>query len=223
MSTWTSKALQAAALLALAACRVPGGGEGFAFASRFTGPPPARMAVAGGSVIVAGPRGFCIDREASRDAIGTSALTVLSACRELGGGMFAPAPEHPAVLTAAVAPEGRLIDVAAAEAGLTAYFASPRGRAMLSRSGQAETVELRESFAEDGAYFLHLTDRAPFSWGATQPDYWRALLQVGGRMVTVAVLALPGRPLERDKGLALLRDFIAALRESAANPPKAKV
>ncbi len=227
MSTWTSKALLAAALVALAACRMTeGGGEGFAFAakpfSRFAGPPPARMAVAGGSVIVAGPRGFCIDRDASRDAIGASALTVLSACRELGGGMFAPAPTHPAVLTAAVAPGGRLIDVAAAEAGLAAYFASPRGRAALSRSGHAETVEIRESLAEDGVFLLYLTDRAPFSWGAVQPDYWRALLQTGGRMVTVAVLGLPDSPLARDDGLALLREFVAALRISTASPPKPK-
>ena len=219
MFTWTSKGLiAAAALMALAACQVTDPAP----VSRFSDPPPTRMGVANGQVIVAGPRGFCIDREVSRDARGAAALTVLSSCRGLGAGMFGPAPPHPAVLTAAVAPEGRQIDVEAAAAGLGAYFLSDRGRAALSRSGRAATVQVQEHFAEDGAYLLYLADSTPFSWGAVQPDYWRALLQVGGRMVTVSVLAVPEVPLSRDLGLALLRDFISALRVSTANAPKPK-
>ncbi len=222
MFTWISKTLLGAgAALALAACQMdPAGGD--TPPSRFSGPPPARMGVAHGAVVVAGPRGFCIDREVSQDARGAQALTVLSACRGLGAGVFGPAPVHPAVLTAAVAPPGRLIDVQAAEGGLVAYFQSTRGRAALSRSGRADTVRLQEGFAEDGAFFLHLTDSAPFAWGAVQPDYWRALLETGGRMVTVAVLAQPGSPLTRDQGLAVLRDFIAATRNATAQAAKPK-
>lgn len=220
MSTWISKTLLgAAATLGLAACQMETAGL---TASRFTGPPPARMGVAHGAVVVAGPRGFCIDREVSQDVRGAQALTVLSACRGLGAGVFGPAPAHAAVLTAAVAPPGRLIDVQAAEGGLVAYFQSTRGRAALSRSGRAETVRLQEGFAENGAFFLHLTDSAPFVWGAVQPDYWRALLETGGRMVTVAVLAQPGSPLTRDQGLDLLRDFIAATRAATAQAAKPK-
>ena len=220
MSTWTSKIALMAASLALAACQMSDGSTGAAMLSRFTDPPPARMGVAQGSVIVAGPKGFCIDRDVSQDTGGATALTVLSACRGLGAGMFTPMPAHPAVLTAAVASKGRLIEVEGAAPALTAYFASARGRAALSRSGKAETVAVQESFAEDGAFLLHLSDRAPFSWGTVEPDYWRALLQAGGRMVTVSVLSLPDAPLDRDEGLALLREFIASLRNATAKAAK---
>jgi len=180
--------------------------------SRHDGPPPARMAVAQGAVIIAGPKGFCIDRDASQDRRIGAALTVLSDCRGLGGGLFAPRPAHPAVLTAAVAAAGRGLPIDAAAPDLAAYFASRTGRAALSRAGKAETVNVLESLSSDGAFYLHLTDVAPFGWGAVQPDYWRALLMAGGRTVTVSVLASPEAPLSRDDGLALLREFVAALR-----------
>ncbi len=180
------------------------------------GPPPTRMGIARGAVIIAGPRGFCIDRAASQDRAGGAALTVLSACRGLGAGPFGPRPAHPAVLTAAVAAPGPVLPVAAAGPELAAFFASAPGRTALSRSGKAATVSVLESLTTDNALLLHLTDTAPFAWGAVQPDYWRALLMVGGRTVTVSVLTRPDTALSRDDGLALLRDFIAALRAATA-------
>lgn len=207
--------LAVAALCLLAGCTLgePDAGQR-PDESRFPGPPPSRMAVAQGAVIVAGPRGYCIDREASRDGGGAAALTVLSPCRQLGGGPFGPRPDHSAVLTAAVAPDDRTLDIAAAGTALAGFFASDAGRAALSRSGAAATVAVQESFAEGDAWLLHLSDTAPFAWGAVQAEYWRALLPAGGRMVTLAVLTLPEAPLTREAGLALLRDFVAALRDS---------
>lgn len=176
------------------------------------GPPPARMAVANGAVVIAGPRGFCIDRAASQDSGGRAALTVLASCRALGAGPFAPRPAHAAVLTAAVASPGRGGAVDTEAPGLDAFFRSQAGRAALSRTGKATTVEVLETLPGDAALLLHLTDTAPFGWGAVQPDYWRALLMIGGRTVTLSVLTRPDAGLARDDGLALLRDFIAASR-----------
>lgn len=187
------------------------------FQTGLEGPPPRRMAVAQGAVVIAGPRGYCIDRVASRDRRGgRAALTVLSDCRGLGAGPFSPRPAHPAVLTAAVAAPGRGLPVEAAAADLAAYFRSATGRAALSRVGKADTVSVLEALAADGAFYLHLTDAAPFAWGAVQPDYWRGLLMAGGRTVTVSVLSPPGSTLTRDQGLDLLRDFVAALRAATA-------
>jgi hypothetical protein len=211
MSTWTSRLGGLALVAGLSGC-VAGGGA----LAPAADPPPSRMAVAGGSVIVAGPKGFCIDRGASRDRRGESALTVLSPCGGLGGGLLAPRPRHPAVLTAAVAGGAGLLPVAVPAPDLAGFFRSDRGRAALSRSGKGDTVTVLETLAADGAFLLHLSDTAPFSWGAVQPTYWRALLSVDGRMVTLSVLGLPDSPLGRDDGLALLRDFVTALRESTA-------
>lgn len=213
MSTWINKIPLAAALLALAACLpAPDGG---ASASRFGGPPPTRMAVAGGQVVIAGPKGFCIDRDASRDQGGQLGLSVLSSCRDLGGGSgFGADPAAKAVLTAVVAAQPGEILVGPAAPDLTRFFLSSRGRAMLSRSGRAETVALRETAVGADAYLMYLTDRARFDWGVVQPDYWRALLPLGGRMVTLSVLGPPESPLSREEGLDLMRAFIAATQSA---------
>lgn len=225
----TGKILSLVAALALSGCAMTDmaglGGQDSVLkkiGARFAGPPPARMGVAQGAVVIAGPKGFCIDREVSQDASGQQAITVLSACRELGGGRFKAKPAHPAVLTAAVAPEGRVLEIASAAKQLEAFFASKRGHAALSRSGQPETVRISEQFVENGTFFLHLTDSAPFAWGAVQQDYWRALFPAGGRMVTVAVLALPGKPLGRTEGLQLLREFVAETQAASASNVKPK-
>lgn len=212
MSTWISKILPAAALLALAAC-LPASDPPGGAASRFEGPPPLRMAIAAGQVIVAGPKGYCIDRDASRDEGGGSGLSVLSSCRGLGAPSgYGADPAKPAVLTAAVAAGPGEILVGPAAPDLTRFFQSTRGRAVLSRAGRAETVTLTEAFARDGVYFMHLSDGARFDWGMVQASYWRALLPLGGRMVTLSVLALPEAPLGREDGLELLENFIAAMR-----------
>lgn len=215
-------ALTLAAVMALSGCSLPDltSWKGFTgkapslqeIGAKFTDAPPARMGVAQGAVVIAGPKGFCIDRDVSQDAMGQQALTVLSACRELGAGLFDPKPQHPAVLTAAVAPAGPQIPIASSEAQLKSYFTSERGLRGLSRNGLSDSVTLQEHFVEGDVFFLHLTDMAPFAWGKVQPEYWRALFPAGGRMVTAAVLAVPGQPLGRDEGLALLREFVTATR-----------
>lgn len=187
--------------------------------AKFTDSPPARMGVAEGAVVIAGPKGFCIDRDVSQDASGQHALTVLSACRELGAGLFGPKAAHPAVLTAAVAPPGPQIPIATSEAQLKSYFTSERGLRGLSRNGLSGSVTLLEQFVEGDVFFLHLTDSAPFAWGKVQPDYWRALFPAGGRMVTAAVLAVPGQPLGRTEGLSLLREFVTATRLASPAAP----
>lgn len=215
------RALLVGTALALSGCQwTPGDGAATGDApaavarSAQAGPPPTRMGVARGAVIVAGPRGYCIDRAASTDRGGASALVVMSGCRGLGGGLFGPRAAHPVVFTAAVSAGGRALPFEAAAADLATYFSSATGRGALSRAGRADTVRVLESMARDGAFFLYLSDAAPFDWGAVQPDYWRALLMVGGRTVTVSVLAPPAAPLSRDDGLALLDNFLAAMRQA---------
>lgn len=219
MSTWISKAGLALALVALAACRgdpvtmmAAAPGDAGMLANRTDGPPPRLMAVAGQRLVIAGPKGFCIDRDASRDPQGKSALVVLSDCRGLGAGLFAPRPAFPALLTAAVA------QAAAArkptQEALAAFLVTAQGRAVLSRVGRADTVTVHEALPEDGVLFLHLSDSAPFSWGPVAPPYWRAMLELDGRMVTMSVLAFPGTPPDRDEALTLLREFVSATQDA---------
>ena len=202
MSTWTSRGrLVALGLaLALAACAPPGedADDGA----------PRRIVVAEGAVVVEGPRGFCVDRAASR-AGAAGGLVVLGDCRVLGR-TDGPGADPPAILTVAVAPpEGAATGLPAAE-DLAAFFESARGRARLSRAGRAATVEIHSMGAQGRAFVIHLTDRARFPGGAVEPTYWRALAVINGRWVTLSAYAPAGRPHGEAEGRQLLRRLVQA-------------
>ncbi|MDO9524841.1 MAG: hypothetical protein Q7J57_04790 [Gemmobacter sp.] len=184
--------------------------------TRPDGPPPTRMALAQGKVIVAGPKGFCIDRAASIERTMTTSLVVLSSCAALGAGLFAPRPDVPAMLTAAIAPTPGPDAIDRAGPQLTGYFTSEKGRAALSRSGDPTSLVVIDSFEAADAFVLHLRDRAPFPGGSVQPEYWRAILTTGGRMVTVSAYSVADRPLAPDIGRALLMEFVSSLRLATA-------
>lgn len=187
-------------------------------ASRFAGPPPSKMSVAGGMLIVSGPEGFCIDREASREEVGGSALVMLAPCQALGSARSGPVASHNAVITAAVAAHPRVVDVGQIEPMLRHFFATAEGRATLSRSGKAASVTVHKSYVEDGTYYLYLRDTAPFKWGKVQPDYWRALLPAGGRMVTLSAFALPDAPIDEASSRVLLKGFVDAVKAGSILP-----
>lgn len=221
MSIWTSKTRAAAAGLALVAAlsgcqmsRITGPEE----QSRFSGPPPSKMAVAGGQLIVSGPPGFCIDRDTSRDDRGGAALVMLSPCRGMGAGLFAKRAAHPAVLTVAVGARPMTVVPGQLAPALSAWFATREGRATLSRSGDPKSLVVHQMFSQGPAVYMRLTDPGQFDWGAVQPDYWRAVVPAGGRMVSLAVLAMRDQPLTEAEGLALLRAFVATILSGSALP-----
>ncbi|RRH76844.1 hypothetical protein [Falsigemmobacter faecalis] len=221
MSIWTSKVSRAAAgtalALALSGCQMTSA-PGPEKQSRFSGPPPSKMAVAGGQLIVSGPRGYCIDRESSRDDAGAAALVVLSPCRGLGAGLFAERAAHEAVMTAAVGARPMVAEPGRLLPAMQAFAATDQGLAALSRSGAAQNIQVRHIFAEGDVVYMRLTDRGQFAWGIVQPDYWRAVVPAGGRMLSLSVLALPQSPLSDSDGLRLLRDFVATVQAGSALP-----
>lgn len=221
MSIWTNKikGFTAGVLFTatLSACQMTAA-PGPEKLSRFSGPPPSRMQVAGGQLIVSGPEGFCIDRDSSRSEPSGAALVVLSPCRGLGAGLFAPSARQAAVLTAGVGARPIGADAAALLPALRRWAATPAGRAGLSRSGEAGRLRVERLFEHDGAIWLRLHDPGDFAWGAVQPDYWRAVVPAGGRLVTLSVLALPDAPLSEREGFELLAKFIATLRQGSALP-----
>lgn len=211
--------------LALSGCKFElanaGKSEAAAFASaqpvaaRPGGTPPQRMALAGGQVVIAGPRGFCIDRAASSARAAEQAIVVLSSCRALGGGILARAPTDSAILTATLAPAGLQLDIAEAANQMKRLFASEQGRAALSRSGRAATVRVIESFAAEDAFFLRLSDTSPFPGGAVSAEYWRAIFAMDDRVMTISAHGLAGNPLQRNDGIRLLREFKLSIRAAS--------
>lgn len=189
--------------VALAAC-VPAGTGG-------TG--TRALAVAAGAVTVAGPRGYCIDRSASRDGV-SGAFVLMGSCASLTGSRAAGLPERLAILTASVGAPAAEPDLAVALPGLAQFFQSRAGRAALSRTGQAETVTVERVSAAGDVLYIRLSDSA--EGHGVEPAYWRAVMAVADRIVTLSVLSPTQGPLGSAEQRAVLEQFVARMR--AANP-----
>lgn len=178
---------------------------------------PLRVTVDGRAVVVTGPSGYCVDRSASREGP-EGAFILLGSCAALGGGRAMP-KEAPAVLVAMVAP-GDSGDGLGPDgyADLATFFTSEPGRAALSRAGTADSVQVHEVLSVGDVLYLRIEDRAAAEGQELDPEYWRAILPLRGRMVTLSALSQSGRPLPEGGARSILDAFVARMK--AANPAR---
>ncbi|MFT6451826.1 MAG: hypothetical protein ACJA06_001312 [Halocynthiibacter sp.] len=166
-----------------------------------------QIAVADQSILITGPKGYCIDPAATRDTAG-SAFVLLGACGAVDGqGGGAKAGLLLASLTSSGA--GR---VAGATEQLAIYFASPEGRAALSRSGDAQAVKLLDHRVENDALYLYLRDTSQASLAGVAPEYWRGMFDVNGHIATVSVMDFAQAPNKANTGLERARAFRRKIR-----------
>lgn len=191
MSTWTSKVFPAVLLVALAAC-VPGGGGGVASPGA-----SKSMALLGGEVQAAAPQGYCIDEKASHDE-GDGAVVLIGRC---SGTSKVP----PALVTVTIGGPGSSAVLQEGAKALSDYFVSPSGRAALARDGRASSVAIRQTSVSDGALMLLVSDREVGT-------YWRAVLGLRGRLVTISVLAPEGQSLDPEQGRGILERTMGVMR-----------
>lgn len=218
MSIWTfRRGFPAAALLVLLA----GCAAGPDVMRRDSGTlrmPPETVAVAGRSVVIGGPEGYCIDRSASR-LRGATAFVLLGSCASIARDPRAGAPRTPGVLMASVGSDtGSGPAIGAAIDQLERVLDAPAGRAALARDGRAGSVTVLDSRREDGALFVYLRDTGKDIAPGLAQAYWRGLFDVNGRLVTVSVVSFADNPLTADAGLATLRGFHARIRSET--PPR---
>lgn len=224
MSTWISDPARAGrpvaaglALFALAGCQGGGPGATAGFGGlAFSRAAPQKVAVADDTVAIAGPRGFCVDRTATRDG-DAGAFVLMASCAAITGRRNAPVPATDALLTASVAgnpgPGGTPEDRALV---LARFFSSDEGRAALARDGRADSVVVEQMFDRDGLFLLRARDRSAGLDAGLRDDYWRAIFDVNGRIVTASVVGFDARPISDAAGLAVLRDFAARIRAESA-------
>ena len=170
---------------------------------------PRSLLVADQSVRVAGPPGYCIDPQSLHEG-GRLSFILLGSCASISGRALAPAPARPAVLTASVAARGVRIGPLIGE--LPAYFASEAGRAALARDGKAESVRLLDSRLEGDLLLLHARDSSPDTIAGLAPEYWRALFDLNGRLITLSIHEFAGKPLPEGAALKTLRAFAERMR-----------
>lgn len=213
MSIWTSRT---AATLCVSAITLGGcdGGPGGGL-----GPlrkPPQTISVAGGSVIIGGPPGYCIDRGASRVG-GDTAFALLASCASIAQDLRAGAPPQLGILTASVAgPSGDEPAIGAPLDALARFVETPAGRATLARDGQAASVEILRSLSEQNAVLIQLRDSSPNSTGGLVDTYWRGFFNLNDRLITISVVEFADQPMSADESLSVLRAFLARIRRETS-------
>lgn len=177
-------------------------------------PDPVAVAVGGGSLAVAGPRGFCIDPLATREG-GEAAFVLLGNCAAVTGNPRAPQPALPAVLTlTASVPAPAMPPIAEAVEEYDSFFRSETGRGGLARSGRAGDVEVLDSFFRNEVLYLRLRDSGPADPPDLAAETWRGYLNLEGYLVAVSATALAdARPDDPRAAMALVRAFAQRLRQ----------
>lgn len=167
---------------------------------------PSSVQVLRDSVTVTGPAGYCVDVEATSES-DIEAFVLLVRCRNT----LRASPVLSATITG-LESDGNPDSLRR----LTTFLQSMPGRAQLSRSGDPSDVTVEAASFADGVIWLLIHDNGNPS--AFDETYWRAILPVAGRIITLSVLAAADHPFERDSGLAILRNFVMRMRTQNAAP-----
>lgn len=179
---------------------------------------PELMSVAGNSVVVGGPKGYCVDRNVSRDS-DENAFVLLASCAAITGDDAAERPRVPTVLAVSVfeqSDDGVAVKDQADR--LAGFFESIEGRAALARDGRAESVEVVDTFLRRGTFVIHARDSSEDTDSGLGKEHWRAIFDVNGHIVSASVLALRDRPISGDTGAIILEYLVSRIKaESAAN------
>lgn len=203
----------AGATLALAGCA--GGLPDISLPS-FLGPkvdaaPAASLAMFGGDMTAAGPKGFCADPLASRPAGG---FAIFAPCSALGVD-DAPAAV-PAVTTVQIGKAGSAI-VQADSVAFAALLEGPSGVDILARTKESDAVTVTTVKHTDARVSVFFTDDAPAFVDGAQGAQWRSFLDMNGRLATVSVRGLGEAPLSQATGADLLDQAVKALIDANTN------
>ena len=195
MFTWISKAQHVAAILLLAGCQTAPVAFGSAGQTR-------AFSVLGGALQVAAPPGYCVDKRSARQQT-DGAVVLMGRCS--GGSDLAPA-----VISVTIGEAGSAGVLADGGAALAAYFQTKDGRAALSKTGQAQSVRIVQAVNTNKMFALRIAEMGV-------GDYWRAIVSLSGRLVTLSVQGPAGSTLDPATGRKLLDASLVAMRK--ANPP----
>ncbi len=188
----------------LASCMSLGGDDAAA---------PRSVQVTSDLVTITGPRGFCVDPTSTQNGGGTG-FVLLGNCAAISGSARAAQPDVAAVLTATVSAPSEGASLTANLDALDGFFRSDDGRALLSRSGDASSVQILETRTSGAMFLLHARDTSAGDMVGVATDYWRAYMDIGQRLATLSVLSLTDADISDATALATLTDFAGAVRQA---------
>ena len=162
--------------------------------------------LAGGTISLQAPQGYCTDPVASRPQ---SDFIVLMPCASLG--VDGPVPAVLGLVTVQAGAEGSG-SIATDEGALRDFLTTARGRALLSAAGNSADIRILSTQAFDDQVMVHFTDAGDPPLTGLQQEEWRAFRNIGGRLVTIGVRGLATAPLRDGPGAALLKQAVAGVR-----------
>ncbi|WP_225026317.1 cation transport ATPase [Xinfangfangia pollutisoli] len=162
------------------------------------GPPgqalPRTASFLAGEMRVSAPPGYCIDRSASHETQ-TGAVVLMGRCTDAD-------TVAPALITLSAGPVGSAQVLKSGGPALSAWFTSGPGRAALARDGRAGSVRVLKTGLSGGVFVMRVADRQA-------GDYWRAILGLKGRLVSISVTGTKGATLPEAAGRSLLDRAVA--------------
>ncbi|RLJ52046.1 hypothetical protein BCF46_2274 [Litoreibacter meonggei] len=180
----------------------------------------SEITVTSDRVVLRGPTGFCVDPKSSQHGP-SQAFVVFGNCAAISGNDEQPQPFVNAIATASVLPSRQNSPaIGESEVALAEFFASTSGKAVLSADGNADSVEILDSFSRNGAFFVHARDKSAPVLPGTTNTYWRGYFDVKNSVVALSVLGLKNAPVGSADGLQTLYDFGNALMEGQASRTK---
>ncbi len=180
-------------------------------------PSRAKVTVAGRPVVIAAAPGFCIDAP-STTLTSAGAFVLMSDCALLGQTRGGRTPVG-AALTASVSSGGlggEGDDEAATLDDLQAYLDTADGRALVGRSGRGDRVRILSQQLKDDVLYVLVEDRGQQPIAGIDPRFWRAFLEVNGRMTVLSVIGFEGTGPGLQDALNELAATAGAIK--AANP-----
>ena len=212
----TRGGLLCAAVLALSGCLGEGTEGAFGFLSdraAGTGTAPAeaarsapgkdlpkRVDLAGGKVVVAPPRGYCVDPRSLRKGL-TGGFALIASCNSLTGD-YSGADVEPVLMTVQVQPGLLTRDLPGADDMATAMAPA---RALRKVDG-------------DGLTLVQLDRGGDKELPAGDPRHWRGAMLINGYLVGLALYAPKGSALAGSNGQRLILQLAENLLDASPIP-----
>lgn len=152
--------------------------------------PLTQTTLAGGAIAIAGPAGYCIDRQTWRDD-GESGFVLIAPCTHTDGSDAREGAVAPLVVSVTVGPPGAAADL-------------PEPAALAELAG----MPLIAGQTRDGLVLVHLSDGGRSAIPDGDARHWRGAFLQKGHLLGLALYAPEGSALADAEGAA----FLTALR-----------
>ena len=161
--------------------------------------------------VVAGAPGWCIDAATTQSGNGAT-VVIFGSCAALSQDLEQPKPSVPGIVSVSI--EDSSTSVLPYELVET-FLKTDAGQAALARDGSADSLEILDTDVRDDLLVVHAIDRSGVPSAAAE-EYWRALFDLGGRAVTVSLVAASDADGSDRAWRAALDSQVAELKEANA-------